>query len=43
MLIPRQNSHPPRGEQRTGRREAQSREFVKRVKVFPARKAVHGI
>jgi hypothetical protein len=32
MLIHRQNSYAPRGKQLTGRREAQSREPVNRVK-----------
>jgi hypothetical protein len=32
MLILRQNSYAPRGKQRTGRREAQSREPVNKVK-----------
>jgi hypothetical protein len=32
MLILRQNSYVPRGKQRTGRREAQSREPVSKVK-----------
>jgi hypothetical protein len=32
MLINRQNSHAPHGKQRTGRREAQSHELVKKVK-----------
>jgi hypothetical protein len=32
MLIHRQNSYAPRGKQRTGRREAQSREPANEVK-----------
>jgi hypothetical protein len=32
MLIHRQNSYAPRGKQRTGHREAQNREPVKKVK-----------
>jgi hypothetical protein len=35
MLIHRQNLHAPRSKQRTGRREAQSRELVKLLKKDP--------
>jgi hypothetical protein len=34
-FIHRQNSHVPHGGRCTGRREAQSRELVKRVKILP--------
>jgi hypothetical protein len=34
MLIHQQNSYPPRSNRRTGRLEAQSREFFNRVKKF---------
>jgi hypothetical protein len=40
MLIHRQNSHAPCGEQGTCRRKSQSPELVKCVKIFPAYNAV---
>jgi hypothetical protein len=35
MMIRRQNSYAHGGKQRTGRREAQSRELIKLLKIFP--------